>query len=158
MNQTDDKIDQLLKSHLAGELNPHVGKAAKAFAAALHRPAPHRISRYWAAAAVLFITASVVGVVIVRQVLQKPVTITDTNSLNVPDPIPLMPVAQSLDWQILDDGTVMLAGDVPVRRLRRQVVERIKWYDPDRQTTVWLSVPQEQVMFIGHRSPVSGGS
>src|SRR5687767_11273082 len=152
MNDADNNIDQLIKSHLARELDPHLGRSAKAFAAAINpaapRPAnPWRIYRYWAAAALLFITASVLGVIIVRQVFQKPIAV-DSDSIHrkASESVPLMPVAQSLDWQILDDGTVMLAGDVPVRRLRRQVVERIKWYDPERQTTVWLSVPQEQVM------------
>jgi len=166
MNDPETKFDQLLKSHLARELDGHLGRSARAFAAEVNQPAQlahdqrvRRIYRYWAAAAAMFIVASVIGVVLVRKAFQQQIAtgkIEQKLARSDSDSPPLMPIAQSVAWQTLDDGTVMLAGDIPVRRLRRQVVEHIRWYDPKLKTTVELSVPQEQVMLIGQWTRGSG--
>lgn len=155
MNDSDNRIDNLISRHLAKQLDRHVGRAQRAFAAEVKQVNQHRrwyipyIPRYWAAAAILLIAATLAGVFAIRNLFTPPKPL-DTGPLVQKAEQPLFPVAQSVAWRTMDDGTVMLNGDVPVRQLRRQVVEQIKWYDPDRKTTVELHVPQEQVMLIGY--------
>jgi hypothetical protein len=148
MNDPENKLDNLLRDHLSRELDAHVGRSQKAFEAELSRVESSRRLpiRYWAAAATVLISISLVGALLLRNFLRPP---PQPKPQLVSEEPPLMPIAQTIDWHTVDDGTVMLNGDMPVRRLRRQVVERIKWYDPKRKTTVELAVPQEQVMFIG---------
>jgi hypothetical protein len=156
MNETDNKIDQLLKSHLKRELDRHLGTCQEAFAAELRRPTPRpwQIFRYWAAAAIFILAASLAAAIVLKSAFNRPLPrqTVGSSSQGAPqnDPPPLMPIAQTLDWQTVDDGTVMLNGDVPVRQLRRQFIERTRWYDEKRKTTIELAVPQEQVMLIGH--------
>ncbi len=147
MNDSDNKIDILITRHLGKQLDRHVGRAQRAFLAEVSQRRRWYIPRYWAAAAVLFIAATLAGVFAVKNLFITPTP-------PIPPPIaetqPLMPIAQTVSWQTTDDGTVMMNGDVPVRQLRRQVVETIKWYDPQRKTTVELHQPQEQIKLIGY--------
>ncbi len=147
MNDSDNKIDILISRHLGKQLDRHVGRAQRAFLAEVSQRRRWYIPRYWAVAAVLFIAATLAGVFAVKNLFIAPTP-------PIPPPIaetqPLMPITQTVAWQTTDDGTVMMNGDIPVRQLRRQVVEKIKWYDPQRNTTVELHQPQEQIMLIGY--------
>jgi hypothetical protein len=150
MNEPDNKIDNLISRHLAGQLDRHVGRSQKAFLREVSEPRPRHIPRYWAAAAILLLTASLAGALAVYNLFNRPAPYHRVEREIPVESPPLMPVAQTVDWRTLDDGTVMLNGDVPIRRLRRQIVEHVKWYDPERRTTIELRMPQEQIMLIGN--------
>jgi len=149
MNDNDNKIDILITRHLGKQLDRHVGRAQKAFLAEVSQRRRWYIPRYWAVAAVLLIAATLAAVFVLKNLFTVPKNI-DTPLVQKSEPQPLLPIAQTVAWQTTDDGTVMMNGDVPVRRLRRQVVEKIKWYDADRKTTIELHRPQEQEMLIGY--------
>ena len=149
MNDSDNKIDILITRHLGKQLDRHVGRAQRAFLAEVSQSRRWYIPRYWAVAAVLLIAATLAGVFALKNLFTPPKN-TDVPLVTNPQPQPLMPIAQTVSWQTTDDGTVMMNGDVPVRRLRRQVVEKIKWYDAQRNTTIELHRPQEQEMLIGY--------
>jgi len=150
MNDSDNKIDILISRHLGKQLDRHVGRAQRAFLAEVSQRRRWYIPRYWAVAAVLLIAATLAGVFALKNLFtatQRDQTqIIPTNS----EPQPLMLIAQTVAWQTTDDGTVMMNGDVPIHQLRRRVVEKIKWYDAERNTTIELHRPQEQVMLIGY--------
>ena len=149
MNDSDNKIDILITRHLGKQLDRHVGRAQKAFLAEVSQRRRWYIPRYWAVAAVLLIAATLAGVFALKNLFTAPKNI-DTPLVQKSEPKPLLPIAQTVAWQTMDDGTVMMNGDIPVRQLRRQVLERIKWYDAERNTTVELHRPQEQIMLIGY--------
>jgi len=155
MNQPDNKIDQLIRGHLARELDPHLGRFEKAFTAELLKndQIRHRFNiRYWSAAAVLLISLSIAATLLIHTLLKRhrPTHLNTSNQLAETEPQPLMPIAQTVDWHIVDDGTVALNGDIPIRQVRQQVIERTKWYDPKRKTTFELSIPREDVMLISN--------
>ncbi|HEV8292961.1 MAG TPA: hypothetical protein VGP94_13595 [Tepidisphaeraceae bacterium] len=151
MNDTDNKIDILITRHLGKQLDRHVGRAQRAFLAEVSQRRRWYIPRYWAVAATLLITATLAGVFAVKNLFTAPTPDeTPVGPISNSESKPLMPVAQTVAWRTMDDGTVMMNGDVPIRQLRRQVVEHVKWYDPQRKTTVELHQPQEQIMLIGY--------
>ena len=155
MNQPDNKFDQMIRGHLARELDPHLGRFEKAFTAQLQKDDQirHRFNiRYWSAAAILFVSISIAGTLFIHTLLKRhrPNNPINNNQLAETESQPLMPIAQTVDWHIVDDGTVALNGDIPIRQVRQQVVERTKWYDPQRKTTFELSVPREDVMLISN--------
>ena len=149
MNDSDNKIDMLISRHLGKQLDRHLGRAQKAFLAEVSQRRRWYIPSFRAAAAVLLIAASVVCVIAFKDLFKSPKNPDGSQQIPSERP-PLFPVAQTVAWQTTDDGTVMMNGDIPVRQLRRKVVERIKWYDAERNTTVELQRPQEQVMLIGY--------
>jgi len=151
MNDSDNKIDILITRHLGKQLDRHVGRAQKAFLAEVSQRRRFHIPRYWAVAAVLLLAATLVCVLAVKNLFVPPNKIeskipTGSNS----ESQPLLPIAQSVAWRTMDDGTVGMNGDIPIRRFRRQVVEHVKWYDEQRKTTFELRQPQEQIMLIGY--------
>ena len=146
----NDKIDILISRHLAKQLDRHVGGAQKAFLAEVTQKRRWHIPTYWAVAAVLLIAATLAGIFAIRNLFVSPKVIDSPQIVQKSEPKPLLPIVQTVAWQTMDDGTVMMNGDIPIRQLRRQVVEKIKWYDADRNTTIELHRPQEQVMLIGN--------
>ena len=58
-------------------------------------------------------------------------------------------VEQTISWETTDEGTLLLDDQTAVRRLRRQIVDRVKWYDPQQQTLVEIAVPKEEIILIG---------
>jgi hypothetical protein len=151
MNDNDNKIDILISRHLGKQLDRHVGKAQRAFLAEVTQSHKRRwyIPQYGAVAAVLLLAATLASVFAIKNLFVAP-TPKDKPTVKKSEPQPLMPVAQTVAWRTMDEGTVMMNGDIPLRQLRRQVVEQIRWYDEQRKTTVELRQPQEQIMLIGY--------
>jgi hypothetical protein len=157
MQDLDDKrIEWLLERHFAKELDPQLGLAAKRFLRDVRQDQPVRnFSPWWTWAG-----AALAASVLISWGLHN-LHVKFNNG--IPSPIGpivdsrpasdvLEPVSQQVSWQTVDDGTVVLEDDRPARRVRRQVVERLCWYDPKEKTTVELTVPHEQVLLIGLNS------
>lgn len=158
-----DPIEELLEGHLERRLDPHLGKAAQAFAAHVgehvgeHRgeaaPAPlaasHRFIFWWAPAIGALAACVMVGLLL-RARYDRPVA---TGPVGV-NPVPAetagtLEIQRTISWQNFDEGTFMMDEQTPVRRVRRQVLETSQWYDPARQSMVEVSLPREEVMLIG---------
>src|SRR6476469_6250899 len=118
MNDSDNKIDILITRHLGKQLDRHVGRAQRAFLAEVSQKRRWYIPRYWAVAAVLLIAATLAGVYAVKNLFTAPATEEKSPLVSNSESKPLLPIAQSVAWQTTDDGTVMMNGDIPVRRLR----------------------------------------
>jgi hypothetical protein len=158
MSELDEKrLEWLLRQHLTSELDPQLGRALAAFRAA---PGPQRPSHWWLHAGWISgaVAACVAVGILAYAVNQRTQRISPT-AVNPPTSAKndrgsedVIPVAQSVAWSTRDEGTIMLDGNQPVRQLRRNVVQQMQWYDPELNSTIELTVPQEQVMLIGMQS------
>jgi hypothetical protein len=61
-------------------------------------------------------------------------------------------VEHALSWNTIDQGTVYLGGEVPLRSVVRQANETVRWYDPQRKAHVEMTVPRDEVMLVGYGS------
>jgi hypothetical protein len=57
-------------------------------------------------------------------------------------------VGQQFQWRTIDEGIVYLDPYTPVRKLRRQRLERVEWYDAARGARVQMIMPREEVQFV----------
>ena len=61
-------------------------------------------------------------------------------------------VEHALTWNTIDQGTVYLGGEVPLRSVVRRANETVRWYDPQRNARVEMTVPRDEVMLVGYGS------
>ncbi|MGE5611258.1 MAG: hypothetical protein ACM359_18560, partial [Bacillota bacterium] len=151
-------LDGLLTDYLSQELDNQLGRAASRFQQVSQANNPRRIPWLAIAGPAAAIAASL-AVVWILHALHRP-TASPPSAGDRSNQVTLQndPSAQPLElqraiaWQTLDDGTVMLDDDTPVRQLRQQVLKYVRWYDPQQQATVELAVPQEQVFLVEMKS------
>lgn len=60
---------------------------------------------------------------------------------------PPLLVARALRSRAIDEGTLLLDGRA-VRKIRRQWLERVEWFDPQHGARLERIVPREQVVFL----------
>ena len=53
-------------------------------------------------------------------------------------------------WQTVDQGTVFVDSDTPMRKLLHQQIEQTKWRDADGNESVKVTVPKEEVMLVSY--------
>jgi len=73
---------------------------------------------------------------------------TDQPPVQIITPPPGAQIAQSVACRTINDGIVMLAKDVPVQKLRRQVVQEAEWFDVRRNANVHVYVPRQEVVLV----------
>jgi hypothetical protein len=175
--ESDDELGAMLQEHFAAELDPHVGRARRAFEAHVLREtsaSPRRPSRRGTFGTWLFRTAGpaaaagLAAFFVVQQVARhrQPTVIgtnvTPTNyhpSTNVSPTVAITtPADTSPQWEEVrkvvcsgaqDNGLVVLDNKTPARVVRRVSMERTEWLDPKRNVRVEVEVPREKVMLIG---------
>ena len=58
---------------------------------------------------------------------------------------PLLQYVHSRTW---DEGTVVLEGHVPARRVRQQWLQRTHYFDPDEGVRKEITIPREDIRYI----------
>lgn len=56
-------------------------------------------------------------------------------------------LGRALTSRTFDEGT-LLVGNTPVRKIRRQWMERVEWFDSRNRARVQRIVPREEVLFV----------
>ena len=149
-DEKPDNLDVLLTEHLSTELAGQMGRAAGAFEtlvmAQRAKEASRRNRRAWIVA--VFPAALAACIALVATVgyhSGKTSTIAGAK-----------PGVGSFDqttyYRDVDDGTIIVnspTGPVPVRAIRRQVVNEMQWVDPKDQTVRSMRVPQEKMVYVG---------
>lgn len=64
---------------------------------------------------------------------------------------PEIAVEYSISWQSTDEGTVFMS-DTPLRGIRQERVETLRWIDPETQASYEVSIPQEQTIYVALNS------
>ena len=154
---SEDRLAVLLGRHLSTELDKHAGQAAEWLQReAITRQSSHR---RWPATLVQWLGAAAASALVGWSVLavrisgrHPPGLATfqhPTGGLGVAQVTrtPAPGVRQTLAWRAVDEGTVVLANDVPVRRIRQQLLEEVRWRGQG-EAECKLVVPRQQVFYV----------
>ena len=76
---------------------------------------------------------------------------TTTLPIN-PSPSPAIHVDRFVNDRTFDEGTIVVGQNQPVRRLRRERIEHVRWKDPDSGAQVEMIVPQQDFEFVEMQS------
>jgi len=143
-----DELDALLGVYVRGRLDPQLGRAPAAFAAAAaagraDRP-PHRggggTRLAFAAAGLIAAMLMIAWAIWSAGHRQPPPVVTIQPVAPVGDAGP-RELERLVLWQTVDDGAAVFADQLPVRKLRQEAVEQVQYYDPDDRATIRVTVP-----------------
>lgn len=150
----DQHLDRLLREHFASQLDPQLGRATAAMQRSCAAvPRRRRWRSTWTAAAGLALAASFAAVFLgpgVFSRLLKP-------RVDQPAPAPpvalvqpdIQPIEHQIHWNAVDQGTVFVNGQVPMRSILRQRIDSLRWSDPQDNATYELRLPQDEIVLIG---------
>lgn len=157
MSEMDDRqLDAQLRQHLS-KLDGQLGRASVRFTEE-RRDAMRWPRGGWIAAAISSAVAAGLAIALVAQnwrktpsvPFQRQETAAESNAATPIAPKP-RPLAQFVAWRTHNDGLVTV-DDVPMRRLRQQIVREVRWYDRQHNRLVNLMVPSEQVVLVPVRT------
>lgn len=150
----DENLDRLLREHFASELDPQLGKAtATVLPACAPATRPRRWHWTWTAAAGLALAASVAAFLLGPGVFSGLLRQTQLHHPPAP-PVALVqpdirPVEHQIHWNDIDQGTVFVNGQVPMRSILRQRIDSLQWSDPADNAIYQMSLPQDEIVLIG---------
>ena len=160
MKQTETDIDALLREHIHAELEGLPGRAEAFFAGQMSREATPRrgIHQGWkirtaatigAIAATLAIASGLFAYHnrVTVKVTAKPVLIAASHPVKQVLQASF-PYERSIAYRTVDAGPVRAKDSSPARALRREVVETLRWYDPEHHEQMQVTVPSEEVVLI----------
>ena len=151
MKQMSDQfLDQLIGEHVKGELDPHLGKSAEYFDRIAEGDVIAHSPWRRAMGSIVALAASIMVAWLAFALY------SDSKHTQPQDPMSIVPDAppmaieleRTVMWREFDEGTVMLENNTPARRIRRQSIERVQWYDPTRGSVVEVTKPEEEVILI----------
>jgi hypothetical protein len=152
------RLDEALRRHAARELDGQLGRAERHFLAFASREkaSDRRATRWtvWGAAAAAAACGALVWVLLAarqqgatRPPPERPGQASSATAET--DDADLVELRRTVLWQTLDEGTLVVEDDVPLRKMRLQSLERVQWYDPDSRALIEATVPKEEVIFVG---------
>ena len=152
MNREGDRgdvgeLDALLGAHLRSRLDPQLGRAAHAFAAASGRAsvaAPRR------AGDTIRLTVAWIGLVAAIVAVawliwpaggHEPMPIVTNSPVPLPGGSSPHEIERMVMWETIDERPTLVGEQLPVRKLRQAGVEQVHYYDPDDRATIRVTVP-----------------
>jgi hypothetical protein len=146
----DDNLDTLLREHFASQLDGQLDKArygqldrAPAAFARSSRRRPWR-AVVWPLALAAGIAAVFVLPALLRRgekpALPGPQVAQITSSPSV---------EHEIAWNTIDQGTVFIADDQPMRSIRRERTDSFRWIDPETSALMELSIPHNEIVLVG---------
>ena len=160
MKQTESEIDTLLREHVHAELEGLTGRAENFFVDQMSREATPRrgSSKGWkiritatigAIAATLCIASGVSAYrnKVAVKLTAKPMVIAASH------PVKRVPQTEFayerlIAFRTVDAGPGRMKDSSPARELRREVVQTLRWYDPEHREQMQVTVPSEQVVLV----------
>ena len=177
-DEFDLRLAAKLGRELRQQLDPQLGRAAPYFltrcatSTDVRRGGRGRRGRFWAGVAAVAATCCAVLVALDRarppalepQPNRKVVAAPAVSAADEPGDEPSadqespgngdrmsaaepLVLGRALSSRTLDEGT-LLVGRTPVRKVRRQWLERVEWFDPQNGARLQRIVPREEVLFV----------
>ena len=150
----DDKLDSLLNSHLREQLDPQRGRAAQAFrahlaanAAAKTPPRTHRIRPFLMLAIPLAAAACALLAFSPLNQVTPPTTPAAAPTSNVSLSARTPDVDDVTLTRNVDGGTIVF-DNTPTRVVIEQQLRHTQWFDPQKNTTMTLTKPQQNVKLV----------
>jgi hypothetical protein len=146
--EAHDDLDLLLARHFQDELDGQLGRTPARFAAVVaQKPASRRRAGWVAGGAITGIAALLAIALLAADYFRRPADSVTPVVTTAPESS-LMELERTVAWQTFDEGTVLLDDKTPMRRLRREVLERVQYYDPTQQALVEMTIPKEEVFLV----------
>ncbi len=157
----DEQFDARLRGILAGELDPQLGRARRAFERHVSSTSDtrRRGGRSWviglagaalaASLAAVWVVPKFVATKISEIVQTQPGVFSPAVAPDVRESATEWePVERVVSSRTLEDGLVVLDDKTPARFVRQVAMERTQWVDPKRGIRVEAVVPREKVTLI----------
>ncbi len=154
MNEHDRDIEQLLEQMPLREpsqaLDAKVLGASQPVVASLRDRSQWRLAGWLSAAALLIAGATLAITLWAAQRHRIDRSGVNGSPLQPPTAIAFDPVRhETVLSHLSDEGVVYLADDLPMRRVRRQTLQRVEWVDAARDIRMETTLPlQEQWMLV----------
>jgi hypothetical protein len=143
MTDPQDNFDLQLRSHFAKELDGQLGRAPAAFARSSRRR-PWRVIGWVSGLAA---AAAIAGIFIIPAVI-KHLGSRDVIAIPTTQKTPLVtPVEYTSAWNTTDEGTVYLE-EQPLRSIRRERVDTLRWIDPETNATIEMTIPLDEQVYL----------
>jgi hypothetical protein len=139
----DDNLDALLREHFASELDGQLDRAPAVLARSSRR-LPWRAA-IWPMA----LAAGIAAVFVVAAFLRHEQPTPGKSNQQVVQANLDPSVEHQIAWNTVDEGTVMVQGDQPMRSIRRQRMDNFRWIDPETNASMELSIPHNEVVLVG---------
>jgi hypothetical protein len=162
MTRDDSPIDDLLRSHFAGELDRQRGRCERAFLQQVTGPmqrrldepaAPLKLPRWRNYSAIGLAMAACVAIgFALPTVLSRdaaPATVAAERAGRPVDATIVSTLSPTEQTTLLDnfDAGPAFEGDRPVQKIRQQIMQRYVWTDPVTKMQYEYFVPSEQEVF-----------
>jgi hypothetical protein len=146
----DHDLDVLLKRHLESRLRGQLGRATIAFRReyASRRTNPRAWRRWISAGASLAASLAVAWSLIAYRGGTSPTVVPPPNSRDQVVYVDPTPVLETATWTPVVDEGLGMVDNQPVRKLKRNVVEQVEWFDPRHKAVVRTTTPKEQIFLI----------
>lgn len=157
VHPSDDNLDRLLRDYLSAQLDPQVGRASAHFrqhlgrAQAARTDSPRRRRRTafgWAVGIVGGALAASVAVMAAAPAFWRHGGLSPDGEGGTTKPVPEPVMYTQVVGETIDEGTFLVDGKLPVRKLRRELVEQATWYDAEAGARVQVTVPRQDVTFV----------
>ena len=137
----DDNLDALLREHYALELDGQLDRAPAVLARSSSR-LPWRAA-IWP----LALAAGVAAIFVVPALLRRDVQ--DRINPQIAKADDSGDVEHQIEWNTIDQGTVFVNGEQPMRSIRRERMDNFRWIDPETNASMELTVPNNEIVFVG---------
>jgi hypothetical protein len=143
----EDNFDLQLREHLSRQLDPQRGRAMAAIKAEARQQ--HRRRMAIRIGSALAVAASIA----VAWFVWMPSKSSLSPTMVIASADAPRDVEQVVAWETSDEGLAMLDREsAPVRAIHQQGIEQVKWFDPQANATVRVTVPQEQVILVDEQT------
>lgn len=144
----DDNLDLLLREHYRAELDGQLDRAP-AVQARSSRRLPWRAVGWSTLAVAAAVTIFMMPALraLIGQALRN-----DPRLPLVTQTAAAQPVEHEVQWKTIDQGTVFVNDELPMRSIRRERLDHIRWTDPDTNATYQMSIPNQETVLVGLRA------